>query len=63
VLRVVERIRQQSQTLDSLVREGRIAIVGAMYDVVTGDIEFLGERKAVDELAANPKVLDQGLTA
>ena len=43
VLRVVERMRQESQTLDGLVREGRIAIVGAMYDVVTGDIEFLAE--------------------
>ena len=43
VLRVVERMRKQSQTLDGLVREGRIAIVGAMYDVVTGEIEFLAE--------------------
>ena len=34
---------KQSQTLDGLVREGRIAIVGAMYDVVTGEIEFLTE--------------------
>ena len=43
VLRVVEQMRKQSQTLDGLVREGRIAIVGAMYDVVTGEIEFLAE--------------------
>ena len=43
VLRVVERMRKQSQTLDGLVREGRIAIMGAMYDVVTGEIEFLAE--------------------
>jgi carbonic anhydrase/SulP family sulfate permease len=43
VSRVVERMRKQSQTLDGLVREGRIAIVGAMYDVVTGEIEFLAE--------------------
>jgi carbonic anhydrase len=43
VSRVVERMRQESQTLDGLVREGRIVIVGAMYDVVTGDIEFLAE--------------------
>ena len=41
VLRVVEQMRAQSRTLDGLVREGRIAIVGAMYDVVTADIEFL----------------------
>ena len=32
---------EQSQTLSDLVRDGRIAIVGAMYDVATGDIEFL----------------------
>jgi carbonic anhydrase len=41
VLRVVDRIREQSGTLDGLVRQQRIAIVGAMYDVVTGEIEFL----------------------
>jgi carbonic anhydrase/SulP family sulfate permease len=41
VSRVVDSLLQQSQTLDGLVRDGRIAIVGAMYDVVTGDIEFL----------------------
>jgi len=43
VLQVVERMRAQSRTLDGLVRERRIAIVGAMYDVVTGEIEFLTE--------------------
>ena len=43
VLRGVEWMREQSQTLGGLVREGRIAIVGAMYDVVTGEIEFLVE--------------------
>lgn len=43
VLRVVKEIRKQSQTLDGLVRERRIAIVGAMYDVTSGGIEFLVE--------------------
>ncbi len=43
VSRVVERMRQESQTLDGLVQNGRIVIVGAMYDVVTGEIEFLSE--------------------
>lgn len=43
VLRVVKEIRKQSRTLDGLVRERRIAIVGAMYDVTTGTIEFLVE--------------------
>jgi carbonic anhydrase len=38
---VVEATLRESRTLDDLVREGRIAIVGAMYDVATGDIDFL----------------------
>ncbi|MDB5309076.1 MAG: mtcA2 [Gemmataceae bacterium] len=40
VLRVVELMPRQSRTLDSLVRDGRVVVVGAMYDVVTGAIEF-----------------------
>jgi carbonic anhydrase len=43
VFRVVTELRRQSRTLDGLVRERRIAIVGAMYDIVTGDIEFVVE--------------------
>jgi len=41
VLRVVKAIRDQSRTLDNLVREQRIGIVGAMYDVTTGSIKIL----------------------
>ena len=41
VARVVEQILHESQALADLVRAGRIAIVGAMYDVATGNIEFL----------------------
>lgn len=41
VVRVVESFHQQSGTLDRLVKEQRIAIVGAMYDVGTGAIDFL----------------------
>lgn len=54
VLRVVQQIRRQSQTLDNLARERRIAIVGAMYDVATGDIEFLVEDR-LDEVVL-PKI-------
>ncbi|MBS0152005.1 MAG: bifunctional SulP family inorganic anion transporter/carbonic anhydrase [Nitrospira sp.] len=43
VLRAVKELRQQSRTLDNLVRERRIAIVGAMYDITTGGIEFVVE--------------------
>lgn len=41
VSRVVEMVFEQSETLDRLHREGRIAIVGAIYNIATGDIEFL----------------------
>ncbi|MDC8449503.1 MAG: hypothetical protein LV473_14235 [Nitrospira sp.] len=54
VLRVVQQIRRQSQTLDNLARERRIAIIGAMYDVATGDIEFLVEDR-LDEVVL-PKI-------
>lgn len=43
VSRAVEEVRRQSGSIDRLVREGRIAVVGAMYDVSTGAIEFLPE--------------------
>jgi carbonic anhydrase/SulP family sulfate permease len=36
-------MRSQSSTLDRLVASGRIAVVGALYDVTTGDIEFLSD--------------------
>ena len=54
VLRVVERMRTESPTLDDLVREGRIVIVGAMYDVATGKIEFLTGTEGVIEHEHKP---------
>ena len=54
VSQVVERMRAQSRTLDDLVREGRIAIVGAMYDVVTGEIEFLAEDEMNRKASPDP---------
>lgn len=44
VQRTVDQIVQQSSTLGRLVREGRIAVVGAMYDVATGNVRLLGNR-------------------
>lgn len=38
---VVEMVLLQSQMINSLHQQGRVAIIGAVYDVVTGDIEFL----------------------
>ena len=41
VLSSIQLIIQQSDTLSRLIREGRIAIVGGMYNIATGEIEFL----------------------
>ena len=41
VLSSIETIIRESDTLSRLIREGRIAIAGGMYDVATGEIEFL----------------------
>ena len=43
VARVVKMLACESETLGGLIRDGRIAVVGAMYDIVTGDIEFLAD--------------------
>ncbi len=40
VERTVEQIRKQSSILKELEDNGEIAIVGAMYDVKTGEVEF-----------------------
>ena len=41
VLAVTRRIVEQSQTIAGLVEAGRIAIVGVLYDVSTGEMEFM----------------------
>ena len=41
VLRVVDTILKDSQAIRRLVYEGKIAVVGGLYDVVTGEIDFL----------------------
>lgn len=41
VLTTIPAIIKQSETLSDLIREGRIAIVGGMYNIATGEIEFL----------------------
>jgi carbonic anhydrase/SulP family sulfate permease len=46
VVRVVEKILNESRTLRSLVESGQIGIVGAMYDVTTSNIEYLVNRGA-----------------
>lgn len=40
VIRTMHVIRERSATLDKLVHEGAIAIVGGLYDVSTGEVTF-----------------------
>lgn len=40
VIRTIHVIRERSATLDKLVLEGRIVIVGGLYDVSTGHVSF-----------------------
>lgn len=40
VLRTVQLIRERSPILDKLVNEDKIAIVGSMYDVRSGEVSF-----------------------
>ncbi len=40
VQRTLRRIREQSPVLARLAHEGRIQLVGGMYDVRSGAVEF-----------------------
>ena len=46
VMHSVEQILRQSQTICELQNQGRVAVIGAMYDIVTGEIEFLNSEDA-----------------
>jgi len=41
VLRAIDSILNESQKISELVAEGRVAVVGAIYDVNSGEIQFL----------------------
>lgn len=41
VVQTVRNIVEMSQTINKLVDEGRLAVVGAIYDVTSGKVEFL----------------------
>lgn len=52
VLRTMSMIRERSSTLDKLVIEGRIAIVGCLYDIRTGEVSFFqSSASAVEPLS------------
>lgn len=38
----IRYILQNSEVLQQLVQEGKVAIVGAVYDVKTGRVNFFG---------------------
>jgi carbonic anhydrase len=42
----VEQIRSRSSLLDTMVKNGEIGIVGAMYDIETGKVKILSEECA-----------------
>lgn len=46
VSRTMRKIRQKSPTLDRLVKQGKIAIVGAIYDVGTAEVTFFSPSDA-----------------
>ncbi len=52
VMHTVECILRESRSINRLVQEGRLAVVGAMYDVVTGQIDFFTEEEAGVQSAA-----------
>jgi len=41
VLNTMNYIREKSRILDRLVREDKVMMVGAIYDVKTGKVDFL----------------------
>jgi carbonic anhydrase len=43
VLQTMDQITKSSPTLKKLVDQGEILLVGGIYDVSTGRVEFLGE--------------------
>lgn len=43
VIRHVDMIVQNSKTVQRLLQDGKVAVVGAMYDITTGKMEFLKE--------------------
>ncbi|MEQ8835693.1 MAG: carbonic anhydrase, partial [Lacipirellulaceae bacterium] len=43
VHRVVDRVKAKSPAIAKMVETGQVAIVGALYDVVSGEMEFFSE--------------------
>lgn len=57
VLRTISLIRERSRILNKLVLEGKIAIVGAMYDISSGEV-FLFQSAASSTVSLTLPVID-----
>ncbi|HYD47337.1 MAG TPA: SulP family inorganic anion transporter [Terriglobales bacterium] len=62
-LHTVQQIAEQSQTIRKLLDEGRVAVLGAVYDVASGKIDFLTDTAnglkpdSVEERSRQPALL------
>ena len=56
VLRTMETLRMESPVLDRLDDEGRICIVGGMYDVRTGRVKFMQEPGKLIDVRESRKI-------
>ena len=54
VLRTVQQIVTQSRTIRKLVEEGRVAVVGALYDVRSAKLDILEEEQNREEAVEPP---------
>lgn len=54
VMLVKQQIIAQSSVLAKMIDEGELALVGAMYDVDTGAVEFYDDRMLLGHLNLNP---------
>ncbi len=53
VLHSIEQIVTESETLGELARQGKIGIIGALYDISSGHIEFLEQQAIGLQLSAS----------
>ena len=54
----VSRILDESNTIRRLVDEGRVAVVGAVFDITTGKINFLQDHSRVNGYNPSDSILD-----
>jgi len=53
VQRTMAVIRQQSEAINKLINEGKIAVVGGLYDVRSGEVSFFALDGAISESVLN----------